>query len=285
MTTMDWLSLMDQAGQGAAEPLPDGEYEVKVIDAQQKQTSTAKLMFAVKMQVLAGPHANRIVYNQFVLSPENPNALSFFFQHMGILGLDRSFFQQNPDPAYVAQMLVGRACKVKLSTRIWNAQRRNNVDAILPSAMGAIMQGPAPVPTPGMPFPQPQQPQPMQPAFQPQAPMQPQPQMPPAPMQPQFAPQQQQPQAAPQFAPPPQMPQAPAPTPAPQFQPQQFQEQPPQPPFPQAPQMAPQQPNGFPAQPQAFAPAQPPPGPDPAAQPQFQPQPFSAPAGAPPVPS
>lgn len=132
MTTLNWNELMDKAG-GGFEALPVGDYEVTVQAAEAKKTSTDKVMFKVAFTVTSGPHANRKIWNNFVVSPESPPAMSYFFQHMGAMGLTREFFAANPHPDQVAQALVGRSCKLTLEQREWQGQMRNDVKSIKPA--------------------------------------------------------------------------------------------------------------------------------------------------------
>lgn len=280
MTTVPWIQAMDAAGAGVP-ALPDGTYDVKVISADgSKLTGNSKPMIVAKFQVQTGPHANRTVTNNFVVSLENPNAMSFFFQHMAIFGLDRNYFSQNPTTEQVAQAIVGRTCQIKTSTRNWNGRQLNNVDEILPSS-GMQVLGTAPVTTgptlaPVIPLPgQMQQPMPQQPQFTPQ-PM-PQPAAANS-IQPMPDPYVQQPPPQPAYQPPPQEQPQPA---AAQFTPQQPQYQ--QPAY-AAPVAPPQQPDpGF-AQAQAMQPVQAPQMPVAPQQPQPQvpqPEPQQMPAQVP----
>lgn len=243
MSTQSWKQLMDQA-QAGFEALPPGPYDAEIIKAEYKTASTGKPMWVVQFKVLAGPYANKVVFNQFVLSEDNPNALGMFFRHMAVLGLDGEFFGMLPEgqAGYdaIAGALVGKKAKITLSQREYpkgSGTMRNQVDDVQASQLGAnepvrqIAQAgvptaaPTPAPAPA-PAPAPQ-------AAPAQAPAPaPQPAAAPAPAQPQAAP------VAPQAAP------APAPAPAqPEAQP--------------APQAAPE-----------AAPAQPAPEPQPAAEPQ-----------------
>src|SRR5690606_31232537 len=75
------------------------------------------------------------------ISPENPNALSFFFQHMKVFGMDENFFTQLPpvnadlganDPSLqrIASTMLNRPARVTVNQRSWNGQMRNNITAI-----------------------------------------------------------------------------------------------------------------------------------------------------------
>jgi hypothetical protein len=162
---VNWSDLQKAAGEAAGfEPVPAGTYDVVVDSAQAKPTSSGKNMIAVKFKVENGPYVGKIVYNQFVLSPDNENALAFFFRHMAALGLGEGYFATQPPLERVATDLTGRRCQIKVSIRQWQSTDRNNVDAVAPPAGGPVpvpavsntglpgipAAGPAPV-TPGIP--------------------------------------------------------------------------------------------------------------------------------------
>lgn len=88
MTTMSWDELIKNSA-GSFDPVPNGDYDVLCVEASAAQTQNAKAMVKAKFRIQGGPHDGRHLWNQFVISPENPNALSFFFQHMKVFGIDR----------------------------------------------------------------------------------------------------------------------------------------------------------------------------------------------------
>lgn len=146
MPGINWLDLQKAAGDAAFTPLPNDVYDVFVETAEATKTSTDKDMIKVTFKVQNGPHQGRSVFNQFVISPDSANALAFFFRHMGALGLDEAFFAANPPLQHVAAQLVGRTCRVKLSTREYQGQDRNQVDQVLPPTPGTATTAP-PAPT------------------------------------------------------------------------------------------------------------------------------------------
>lgn len=253
MSQFDWNTLMANAS-ADFEPLPPNDYDVQVTSAERTQTQNGKLMFKVKFNVLAGPYANRKIFNNFVVSPENPNAMAFFFRHMAALGLNSDYFKANPTPEQVASDLMNRQCRLKIKQRPYQGSMRNDVEAVMPLNGGVMNVPGAPNIAPAMGAPVPQG----VPAFSPAAMQGNMPQIPLA-QEPQFVPTaapQQQPPAAPQFTEQPQTPPQPAfPGPGPvQPQPQQPAQSPPppevapapgapaMPAFPQAPQGGPQLP-------------------------------------------
>lgn len=124
----DLLKSADDAGFSA---VPPDEYDVEVVKAEAKVSSTSQRnMIVVQLKILAGPHAGKSVFNNFVITTDNPNALGFFFRNMAALGLERTYFESNPPLAQVAAALVGRKATVKVSVREWNGSERNQVDSI-----------------------------------------------------------------------------------------------------------------------------------------------------------
>lgn len=161
MTTVNWQELMGEAQNGTAGVVPPGEYDVVVAEATAATSQSGKLMFKCKMRVIFGPHTDRMIYNNFVVSPESANALKFFFQHMAIFGLDSNFFAQNPAPEYVAQILLGRQCKLRTELRQYNGADQVDVKAVMPPTPGVVPQAPgAAVPQAAVPAPAPVAPAP-----------------------------------------------------------------------------------------------------------------------------
>lgn len=174
--SMNWQELLDTAAEGGTyEALPEGPYQVQVDSAEAKNASTGKPMIVAKFKVMAGPYAGRLVWNNFVVTSDNANAMSWFFRNMAALGLDKSFFAMNPSLEAVAAALVGKQCEIGVTQKTYNNEIRNDVKSIKALAAGAASAAapqqaapasPSPAPTPE---PQPQ----AQPAEQSPAPAQP----------------------------------------------------------------------------------------------------------------
>lgn len=146
MTSVNWNDLQKAAGEAGFDPVPAGTYDVIIDNAAAKPTNTGKQMVAVQFKVESGPYAGKVIFNQFVLSPENPNALAFFFRHMNAIGLSSEYFSTNPPLERVAADLTGRRCRVSVSIRRWNDTDRNNVDAVAPPLGGPAASPPPPPP-------------------------------------------------------------------------------------------------------------------------------------------
>lgn len=132
MANASFADLLKAAEDAGFSNCPPGTYDVKIVAGEAKATSAGKDMIVVKFELIGGPHGGRKVSNNFVISPENANALGFFFRHMRALGLDNAYFAKNPAPAQVAADLVGRTCRIEVGTRVWNGEEREDVKKILP---------------------------------------------------------------------------------------------------------------------------------------------------------
>lgn len=145
-SSFDWGTLMSQVGT-SLDPVPVGDYLAVVTKCEVGQSGNGKLMYKMTWSIEGGAHNDRKVWGNMTLSPENPNALGIFFNQMRALGFDATFFQANPAPAYIAQMMLGRKAVLNLGTRAYQGQMRNDIKAIKPaSAMGAPAGFAAPPP-------------------------------------------------------------------------------------------------------------------------------------------
>ncbi len=143
---LDWSALSKEAA--SAGVLPEGEYNTIVVDSTAATSSTGKPMIKVKFRVTDGPHKDKPIWNQFVVSPESPIALRIFFQHMAALGLDANFFGQQPSMDAVAKSLLNRAATLELGVRQWQGADRNEVKSVKPPLAGGpvapgVVTGPA----------------------------------------------------------------------------------------------------------------------------------------------
>lgn len=145
-----WGDLLNDAG-GAGnsfEPLPSGDYDFVISQADVAQTQNSKTMYKVRCKVESGPHKDRLVFHQFVISPENPNALAMFFRQMNVLGLNRDYFSGNPSDHQVAESLVGKRFRGQVAIKSWQGQDRNEIKQFYTATSGALGNGSA-LPGPG----------------------------------------------------------------------------------------------------------------------------------------
>ena len=164
MSTLNWGDLIKDAGEisSSYEPLPDGEYDLTVIEATAKVTATGKTMFSIKTQVEGGAYNKRFVWDNLTVSPENKNALSIFFGKMHAMGITQQFFTTVPAPtnAQIESVLVGRKFRGTVGSRVYNGNKRNEIrryaalaaaaasSAPAAPAAAAPAPGPAPAPAP-----------------------------------------------------------------------------------------------------------------------------------------
>jgi len=155
MSSLNWGDLVKDAGDvGSYEPLPDGDYDLMVVEATAKTAQSGKTMFAIKVQVQNGPHAKRLVWDNLVVSPDSPGALGMFFRKMAGLGLNRDFFSQNPTNAQIEAALQNRTFRAQIGSRVWNGSKKNEIKmyyvatAATASAAPGVAAAPAPAPAP-----------------------------------------------------------------------------------------------------------------------------------------
>jgi hypothetical protein len=154
MSSLNWGDLVrdaKDASGGDYSPLPDGDYELKVLEATTKTSQSGKTMFAIKAEVQVGPYAKRLVWDNLVISPENKNALAIFFSKMRALGLGDDFFATNPGNAQIEQALTGRPFRATIGSRVWNGDTRNEFKKYFPYASSPVGGAPvagAPAPAP-----------------------------------------------------------------------------------------------------------------------------------------
>ena len=150
MSSLNWGDLIkDAADTGGYDPLPDGDYDLQVVEAVAKVTQTGKTMFAVKAQVQTGAHAKRLVWDNLVVTTDNPNALGMFFKKMAALGLPREYFTSNPTNAQIEAALKGRTFRAAVGTRTWQGQKKNEIKSYYSvPAVASASPAPAPAPAP-----------------------------------------------------------------------------------------------------------------------------------------
>lgn len=153
MAQANFADLLKAAEDAGFSNCPPGTYDARVVAGEARTTGAGKDMIVVKFEIVGGPHGGRKVPNNFVISPENANALGFFFRHMRALGLDSAYFAQNPSPAQVAADLVGRVCRIEVGTRVWNGEEREDIKKIMAAEQSAAAPSPVSdamaVPAPG----------------------------------------------------------------------------------------------------------------------------------------
>lgn len=153
MPVTSWNDLLDGAGDAgkAFEPLADGRYDFVVTEAKAGMSKTEKKRYSITATVESGPNAKRKVFHDFYLSPDNANALGFFFRNMAVLGLDNAFFRGNPNDEQIVAGLQGKRFIGEVETEEWpkeSGKKRNRIKSFStprPGAPGPGVPGPSAV--------------------------------------------------------------------------------------------------------------------------------------------
>ena len=85
MSTVNWAQLAKEAGDFS--PVPIGKYDAICVKAELKQAQSGNEYWATQWKIQNGPHAGRVLFNNFVLVETNPNALRMFFVNLRKLGI------------------------------------------------------------------------------------------------------------------------------------------------------------------------------------------------------
>lgn len=94
---------------GDFEALPAGPYEVVVQEAEKQTSGAGNDMIKTRVQVAAGPYANRVLFSYIVFSQGNPKAMRMTLERLAAFGLTREFIAtQKPSIPQIAELLVGR---------------------------------------------------------------------------------------------------------------------------------------------------------------------------------
>lgn len=165
MVSIDFSKALADAKTVSFEPLDNGDYDIEVTACDAVTSGNGKPMLKAKMKVISGPHMNRPIINNFVLSLDNAVAVSIFFRQMKCFGLTDQFFAAlgpsgSLDP--VAAALVGRRARLTLGQREWAGEMRNEVKGVKPytgapgaPGVGGPNPGPVMAPPPSAPSPAP----------------------------------------------------------------------------------------------------------------------------------
>jgi hypothetical protein len=156
VSELDWAALQKDAA--SVKPIPDGDYNALIVEAEAVSSSNGKPMVKTKFRIVDGPQKDKKVSTQFVISAESAVALKIFFQHMAALGLNADFFAGNPSMDAVARAMVNRGCQVTIGTRPWQGVDRNEIKNIRPfpegtptppgMVTGGAVAGPSPTSSP-----------------------------------------------------------------------------------------------------------------------------------------
>lgn len=131
---MNFSELMQKAKEAPGfSVLPVGRYTVKASKTEAKVAASGKDMISVDFIVISGPYANQHVFNQYVISPDNANAIAFFLRHMQAFGITTDFLASEPGVPGLAAALVGRVVQVDvIIDNTYDGTDRNKVKSTFP---------------------------------------------------------------------------------------------------------------------------------------------------------
>jgi hypothetical protein len=143
VSTKNWSDLIKDAGEtGSYEPLPDGDYDLVVVEATATTSQSGKTMFKLKAQVEGGAHNKRLVWDNLVVTPDSQAALGMLFKKFHAMGIGRNYFDTNPTNAQIEATLNGRRFRAQIGSRMYNGAKKNEIRNYFPSAATiAAMQG------------------------------------------------------------------------------------------------------------------------------------------------
>lgn len=116
--SINWGALKKEADD-VTKPVPDGDYPTQVTKSELKPASTGAQMVVVQLTIIDGPHKGRIIFNNFVFSPDKAFALKMWFDNLAAFGLDDRFFGTGPSLEQVAAALLNRTAIVTVGQREW----------------------------------------------------------------------------------------------------------------------------------------------------------------------
>jgi len=99
-------------------------------------------MLFVKTEVASGPfQGKRGPLHNFVVSPDNENALAFFFEHMEALGISKDYLQQSGIlPSQLAPYLTNRTFHAKIKHEDYQGNTNMKIQTIM-SGVTTTTQG------------------------------------------------------------------------------------------------------------------------------------------------
>ena len=125
METIDWAALAAMAAEADQPPAP-GNHPVVCETAEWATTANGKPMIKLRHRITAGSDANKAVFDQLVVSKDNPRAMAIFFQKLRAFGLEPAHVQAVSQEE-VPNLLIGRTVQVTIKTdRLY--QGRPSVD-------------------------------------------------------------------------------------------------------------------------------------------------------------
>lgn len=138
MGEVNWAQLAKDAGDTS--PVPIGKYDAICVKSElKKATGSGNEYWATQWKIQSGPSAGRMLFNNFVLVEDNPNALRAFFINLRNLGITTEHLTQlGSDKNALTPMFVTRQAILTVGHRPYNGQMRENVERVDPHPNGPI---------------------------------------------------------------------------------------------------------------------------------------------------
>ena len=106
--SIDWDAILADDDGGGFEPLPNGNYPVRVIEKEVTKASTGSSMIKVTTSVTEGPYENRRLWSNLVFKTDSPPAMRMLLQKLHGLGVTRDWIASNsPDIEDIARAIDG----------------------------------------------------------------------------------------------------------------------------------------------------------------------------------
>lgn len=136
MPNISWDSLVEAAGEAgkAFEPLAVDDYNFVVSEVTVGESKTGKKSIGITAIIESGPHAKRKVWNTWYISPENANALAYFFREMAVFGLSLDFWKSKPSDEQIISGLTNKRFIGKVVQKeypVGSGKIRNEIDGFL----------------------------------------------------------------------------------------------------------------------------------------------------------
>ena len=124
-STFTFDNLREQAK--AIEPPPAGTYDCICSHAEATQSKTGKHMIKARYTILNGPEKGKNIFNNLVFSPENDNAIWFFFENIEKAhGVPLEGLGSNDFPI-IAAKLVGKEVRITAEEREYEGRQTLDV--------------------------------------------------------------------------------------------------------------------------------------------------------------
>lgn len=113
------------------EPVPPGDYRVKVQKAEATIAKTGSPMIKVTLEIVGGPYNTRWVWTNFVVKPDNPDSAKMFVRKVKAFGFTGEFLAANkPSMDQLATLLVSREAVATVAISEYQGKKRNDVSKL-----------------------------------------------------------------------------------------------------------------------------------------------------------